>query len=177
MITDKLLISTEYIKEHTTISDNLNDEYLIPCLIDCQLSHLQPLIGTALYDKLFDEDINEDYKFLIDNYISQFLIMAVQSELCISNFAKEHNAANVSYIDTNYQAKTLQELKFLRDYYAAKEEFYAKRITEYLCANASKFKEWKNCRDAADMHAKDCSSTYFCGINLSGVQQKKRLDK
>lgn len=176
MIIDKLLITTQYIKDNSTISDNLNDEFLIPCLKDCQLSHLQPLIGTALFDKLFEDDLNEDYKYLIDNYISQFLLFAVQSELCISNYMKQHNAGAVSYVDTNYDNKNLSDLKFLKAYYADKEAFYANRVLDYLHANHQKFPEFCKRRDCSDMPHNE-SSTYHCGLNLSGVKQQQRKDK
>lgn len=177
MITDKLLITTDYIKENTTISDNLNDSFLIPCLKDVQLSHLQPLIGTALFDKLFEDDLNEDYKYLIDNYISQFLLMAVQSELCISNFLKQHNAGAVSYVDTNYEQKNLSELKYIKAYWADKENFYGNRLTDYLHANHAKFPEYCTCRTSADMHSKDYSDVSHFGMNVGKTKQAKRKDK
>lgn len=175
MIIDKLLITTQYIKDNSTISDNLNDEFLIPCLKDCQLSHLQPLIGTALFDKLFEDDLNDDYQYLIDNYISQFLLFAVQSELCVNNYMKQHNAGAVSYVDTNYDNKNLSDLKFLKAYYSEKETFYGKRLVEYLHAHHGKYPEFCTTRDCSDMHAID--SLYHCGLNISRVALKKRKDK
>lgn len=176
-----LIVTSEYIKSFSTISDNLDDDILTPAIIDAQLTGLQPLIGTNLYDRICEDIENNaltgDYKKLVDNYISQYLLMAVQAELCITNYSKEHNAGPVNYTDLNYQNTSLNELKFIKGYWDEKANFYGNRLTEYLHANHNKYPEYNEQRDCADMTAKGCSVTNYCGINLSRPRTQKRKDR
>lgn len=176
-----LIIDCSYVKAFSTVSDNLDDAIITPAIIDAQLTGLQPLIGTKLFDKICSDITNTglsgDYKTLVDNYISQYLLMAVQAELCITNYSKEHNAGPVGYTDLNYQNTTLNELKYLKGHWDEKANFYGNRLTEFLHANHSKYPEYNEQRDCSDMAAKGCSVTSYCGINLSRPRTQKRKDR
>lgn len=178
-----LLINEEYIKRYSNVSDNLDSNLITSSILDSQLSGLQPLIGTKLYDKLCElvenetitDTDNEAYKTLIDNYISQYLLYKTISEMTVDNFSKLHNAGNVQYVDTNYQQTPLNEVKYLRQHWDDKAAFYAERLTDYLHANHSSFPEYCQVDNCSDMRAKQ--QNYACGINLSKSRQRKRKDR
>lgn len=180
MNSSTLIVTTEYIKTFSTVSDNLDDAIIIPSIINAQLIGLQPIIGTKLYDcicsKIENKALSGDYKELVDNYISLYLLMAVQADLCVANYSKQHNAGNVIYTDTNYSNTPLSEVKFLEQHWLDKASFYANRLTSYLKANRNKFKEYCE-HDCGDMAHSDIASNYHCGISLGRVITTKRKDR
>lgn len=176
-----LLISPDYIKKFSVVGDNTMDAYITPAILDSQLIGLQPIIGTMLYDKVcqlvaddtISLEINEKYKELLDNYISQYLLNKVQSELCINLFAKMRNAGMVYYADNNEQQMTIKDINFIRAEFDSKASFYAKRMTDYLCSNSKDFKEWHNRRDCSDMPS-DKKDAYSGNLNLHKYRNTKQ---
>lgn len=169
---DTLLISPEYIRKYSTVSDNMNDNNIVPCIIDAQLSGLQPIIGTALYDELCkqvtDDDLTEFNKLLLDNYIATYLLYQVIANMTVDNYQKQHNAGSVNYVDTNYQNIALSELKYMKQHWEDKASFYANRLDDFLHANSQnypKFYEWK----CGEMRHNDSSNVYHSGIGLGNI--------
>lgn len=177
-----LLINAEYVRNNSTVSDNMEDAYIIPSIIDAQLSGLQPLIGTRLYDTLCkhvddaDLDQNPDYKELLDNYVSLYLLYTVIANMTVDNYQRQHNAGSVVYTDTNYQQLGLSDLKYMEQHWRDKAAFYANRLTDFLHANSAKYPEYHQ-HHCGEMHHDDISSTYHCGINLNKSYQRRRKDR
>lgn len=176
-----LLIDEEFIKQNSTISDNMDSAYITPSILDAQLSGLQPLIGTNLYDKLCSDvenhTLNGDYKILVDDYISMYLLYQVIANMTIDNFQRQHNAGSVQYTDTNYNQMYLNDVKYMEGHWQRKAEFYAQRVTDYLHANHSKFPEFCVCRNGADIHHNDKAAHFHSGLNLTITKKKKRKDR
>lgn len=172
MNTSVYLVNIDYIKQNSTISDNLNDNILLPIIKDTQITKLAPVIGEALYDKLCtvvesDNYILEypNYANLLDNYVKMYLLNEVQATMTITNYQHQHNAGSVQYVDTNYSNIQLNELKYMRQYWENKASFYGERLTDYLNANSSLFPEYKKCIKGG-LDATDTSNVYWSGLCL-----------
>ena len=172
MNTATYLVNTDYIKQNSSISDNLNDNILMPIIKDTQITKLAPILGEALYDKLCtvvesDNYILEypNYANLLDNYVKMYLLNEVQATMTITNFQKQHNAGSVQYVDTNYSNIQLNELKYMRQYWENKASFYGERLTNYLNANRELFPEYKECIKGG-LNATDTSNVYWSGLCL-----------
>ena len=48
---------------------------------------------------------------------------------------------------------TMRDAGLIQNHYELKANFYSQRITDYLCANAGQFPEWKSRRTQSDMMA------------------------
>lgn len=179
-----LLINSEYVRNNSTISDNMEDCYIIPSIKDAQLSGLMPLIGEPLYDaictKVEDDTItateNADYKALLDDYIALFLLYTTIGNMTIDNFQRQHNAGSVNYTDTNYNQIALNELKYMQQHWSDKAAFYANRLTDHLHHNSTKYPEYHR-HICGQMQHNDIANTYRCGINLNKSYQRRRKDR
>lgn len=180
MKTRTLLVNPEYIKNNSTVSDNMEDEYIIPSIIDAQLSGLQPLIGTALYDalctKVENGTLTGDYKALVDDYISLYLLYKTIENMTIDNYQRQHNAGSVAYTDTNYTQVPLNDLKYMTQHWSDKAAFYGNRTTDYLHANHAKFPEYTQWKQG-DLHKDELSPVRRCGIGLGIKESMRRKDR
>lgn len=150
ILQEVLLITEEYVKKYSTVSDNMDAKYIVPCIVTCQVQNMQPLIGTelskALCNMVNDNSINEadnsHYKELLDEYVQPYLLAATQAELIISNMAKIRNAGNVQYLDTNQSNITMKDMQYLSQHYSDQAAFLGNRLTDYLRCNMKKFPEY-----------------------------------
>lgn len=155
------LIDENVIKTETPLNDNVGSEFIGPAIETSQDIYLQQLIGTELLDKLYDlvttneiaEEINAQYKRLIDNYITNYLKYKVLSEITLPLAYKYRNSGIVQTNNEHTGNTTMRDAGLIQNHYELKANFYSMRITDYLCANADQFPEWKSRRDNADMMA------------------------
>lgn len=162
-----LLISETALKRYTVLNDNVDAAYITPSIIKAQDIGLQPLIGTVLYKKLcslMPDDINQQanakYKTLIDDYVTPYLCNKVLEEIQWALFAKLRNNGIVTSQDQQTQQLSISDCEYLRKKYQYDADFYGKRLTDYLHANASRYPEYKKRETCADIQAdKDAYKT------------------
>ena len=173
-----LLISPEYIKQYSTVGDNVDDGYLTPAIIDSQLMGLQPIVGTMLYDNLCqmveDNTLTTEYQTLIDNFIAPYLLNKTQAYLCMNLYAKQRNAGMVTYLDTNQQQLDISAVKFIKAEFESKSTFYANRLVDFLTANSSTYPEYNNRRDCADLPS-DSKDAYSNQLNLHKITRRGKI--
>lgn len=164
-----LLINPQYIKQYSTVGDNVDDCYLVPAIIDSQLIGLQPIIGTMLYDSLCEmvdtNTMTAECKALVDNFITPYLLNKVQAYLLMNLYAKQRNAGVVTYLDTNQQNLDIASVKYIKAEFESKATFYANRMVDYLHANSKLFPEYQDRRDCADLPS-DAKDAYSQQLNL-----------
>ena len=97
-----LLVSEQTLKKNSVVNNNVDGMYLLPAIEFAQDSGLQPIIGTKLYNKLMDlvEDgtieNNDDYKYLLDEYVTPYLINKVTADIQIPLAYKVRNTQRFS---------------------------------------------------------------------------------
>lgn len=153
------LVSETTLKKLTLINDNVDVCYIAPAIEKAQDMGLQPLIGTCLFEKLcklvesgqIGSADNLAYKTLLDDYVTPYLCQRVMADIQVPLFAKIRNAGIVQSQDQQTQQLTKGDVDYIRADYEYNATFYGKRLTEYLCANSTKYPEWKTRRDVSDM--------------------------
>lgn len=153
------LVSETTLKKLTLINDNVDVCYIAPAIEKAQDMGLQPLIGTCLFEKLcklvesgqIGSADNLVYKTLLDDYVTPYLCQRVMADIQVPLFAKIRNAGIVQSQDQQTQQLTKGDVDYIRADYEYNATFYGKRLTEYLCANSTKYPEWKTRRDVSDM--------------------------
>jgi hypothetical protein len=143
---DILLISEKTLKSQSYINDNVDSCYIVPSIRSAQDIGLQPLIGTNLYvalqDKIQSNSIEGDYKILMDEYITPYLVNRVMMEIQLPLAYKMRNSGVVQS-NNEYETNTyLKDAKQMSVYYEQKSDFYGLRLTSYLNHNSSKFPEY-----------------------------------
>lgn len=164
-----LLISEKTLKQNSVINNNVDGMYILPAIEYSQDAGLQPLIGTKLYNKLMDlveSGITEatDYKYLLDEYITPYLINKVTSEIQIPLTFKLRNQGVVQQTGDNTYTPSMKDTQYVIQNYENKANFYGNRLSDYLRANKSKYPEYCSVDSCADMHSD--SGAYKTGIYL-----------
>lgn len=153
MINNILLISEEKIKSESGLNDNIYGKSLLPAIREAQQIGLCPIIGEALYDSLctmvdngsITADTNSNYKYLLDNYISYYLLYKVISDLIPTIGVKIANIGVVISNDEHIANLSEDERNRVDTYYLYRSDFYCKRLQNYLLENKELFPELDEC--------------------------------
>lgn len=154
--TTTVFIGTQYLRDNTIINDNVDAKVLQPIIRMAQDKYIQETIGTSLYDKmlvLVDAAnpalptpvlITGNYKILLEEYIMPTLIQyCIYESIPYMNFKFRNKSISKQSSDNSTPAD-LTELYYIRDNVSSMAQFYAERLRNYLCQNASLFPEFRS---------------------------------
>lgn len=166
------LISTEFLKAHTIINNNVTDELLNNAIFEAQVIHIQQTIGTKLYDKLLTlvrtNDIHQpqyaDYKNLLDGYVME----------CTAYWALYECLPYIRYKVVNKGVETqnsewsngvdLQELNRLQESIADKAQFFTRRLSDFILQNRNLYPEYIMNNKIDELHPN--GGEYFSGFQF-----------
>lgn len=171
-----ILISETKIKSEGLLASNVSGELILSSIKIAQDQGLQPIIGTKLYKKIltlvedgYIDDVGyEDYKNLLDDYITPYLLYKIVEEIQIPlSFQMKNIGTYTKNVDgtENTMAVTLADLKYIKQFYADKAEFYGKRMADYICYNITKFPEYNVSTSNGEM-AGDLKNVYKSNLNI-----------
>ena len=144
-----LLISEKTVKENSLVSNNVDGKYIQNAIRTAQDISLQPIIGQKLFERLCEgvseQNLTELETKLISTYIQPVLLNAVMSDLVLQLSYKFRNIGTVQTTDTNIMMPSLNELQYIREDYNMKAAFYMNRLSDFLEANCTKFKQYPGC--------------------------------
>lgn len=144
-----LLISEKTIKENSLVSNNVDGKYIQNAIRTAQDISLQPIIGQKLFERLCEgvseDNLTELETELISTYIQPVLLNAVMSDLVLQLTYKFRNLGAVQTTDTNIMIPSLTDLEYIRNDYSMKCTFYMNRLSDFLEANCTKFKQYPGC--------------------------------
>lgn len=90
-------------------------------------------------------DLTELETELIKTYIQPVLLNAVMSDLVLQLSYKFRNLGTVQTTDTNIMIPSLSDLEYIRNDYSLKCTFYQNRLSDFIEANCTKFKQYTGC--------------------------------
>lgn len=144
------LISTQFLKENTSINDNVADYLLNAAIRDAQTINLQQTTGTKLYKKILSlvadgtisDPENEPYKTLLDDYI-QPLVLNWAFVYAIPQIRyKIMNVGVVNQSGDNSTPTDTKEMQFVIDEARNKAEYYSTILSDFLKANFKTYPEY-----------------------------------
>lgn len=163
-----MLISEQTLKSNGVINNNVDNMYIFPAIEYAQDEGLQPLIGTKLYRKLLelveDGSIEGDYKLLLDDYITPYLLNKVTADIQLPLAYKVRNQGIIQVTGDNTYLPSLKDTQSLIQYYNDRADFYANRLSAYLKANRSSYPEYCSQDSCADLPSN--RNAYKTGIYL-----------
>lgn len=165
-----LLISEQTLKSYSLVNGNVDSQYILPAIQYAQDEGLQPLLGTRLYRTICalvennQLQGNEAYKELLDVYITPYLINKVMADIQVPVSFKIRNAGIIQNTSDNIIVPQIKDIQYVQQYYNNKADFYANRLSDFLCANVNTYKEYVRVRNGADMPANP--NSYSTGIYL-----------
>lgn len=168
-----LLISENTLKQLSPLSANLDGVYLYPSICLAQDLDLTNIIGPALVTKLCDLvstgkiDDYSDYKYLLDSYVTNYLVWAVTANIVPLINYKLANAGTSTNVDTQRNTLDYNYSKNLKEQYDNYANAYATKMKNYLCHNSAKYPEYHqyvNCEGAEEPQR--------CGIVFDNAANK-----
>lgn len=167
---DVYLISENTIKSNSIINNNVDTQFLYPAITYSQDEGLQPLIGTKLFRKLkelvasgeIEKEV--DYKILLDEYITPYLLNKVVANIQMDLAFKLRNQGVIQQNGENFNYPSMKDTQYFIQSYENKATFYGNRLTDFIKANRSKYPEYCKVDSCADLHANP--GNYSTGIYL-----------
>lgn len=178
-----LLTSERFVKDATSISDNLAGKFLLPAIREAQDVRLRDVLGSCLLEKLkglvekdpqtqtrpIDDQANADYKDLLDR-AQYFLAYAAAANVCEKVAYKVANMGVVKTSDDKVQPGDATEISRSRDYYVFKSDSECRTLQTWVLENRAKFPELDACQcDQIRAHLRSAAS---CGLWLGGPRGK-----
>jgi hypothetical protein len=141
-----LLISEETLKKQSILGSNLDGVYLYPSICLAQDLDLTNILGPVLVKKLCDlvesGNVPENYKFLLDTYVTNYLVWAVSCNLVpIINYKLQNAGVSVNN-DTQRSTLDFSSSKTLQRQLQNYADAYATKMKHYLVHNTDKFPEY-----------------------------------
>jgi len=134
-----LFITPQEIASTTVLGGNVDIDKYVFCIANVQLSVIEPLLGTELYDKIIDDVTNDTLAGLYLDLYTEF-IKPITKNMALSEYIEiasymvnnggiyKHTAENAEVVDK-------QEVQFL----AGKNKNYAQmlieRFNKWICKN------------------------------------------
>lgn len=164
-----LFISETTLKDRSLLQDNVDPKLIRPTIKQCQDMYIEPILGTGLYrelqDQIEDATLTALNIKLLDFYITDCLSWYVASEMVMSLGFKLTNKNVLRKNSENSNEASLSELFDLMNYYKNKAEWYAQRISDYLCENIVDYPLYNNPGNGVDIIQPN-SSSYSTGMYL-----------
>lgn len=159
-------ISVEYLRSVVPIEQNVDDDKLVPFIIQAQDTHTQAAIGETGYNALKDGIVNntltQDEVDLMKNYI-QPLTAQYAFYLALPFIAYKSTNKSVSKESSEYsQPVDLEEMKYLRNSVRDVAEFYQRRLVKYLLDYPSMFSWYANPNSKDNLYK--TTQSYFSGV-------------
>lgn len=174
-----LLVSEDYIKSNSPISNNLDDKYLLPSIAYMQRSNLEETIGSQLLRKLqelvgtstIDDVENEHYKILLDDYVQDYLMYLAIADVTVSTSFKINNFGLSRNEDEKVYSASYSEVMQMKKYLLDKADYCRFRLQRFLIANYERFRELWTWKSISDLRA-NLYSANGCTVVLGGARGK-----
>lgn len=173
-----LLTSEEFIKEHTSLSDNLSVAYLGPAIRETQDIDLTEILGQALVDKLcelvsagtIDDAENATYKAVLDTaqYFLAYSSIAKVIPICS---VKLDNFGATQAQDENIRTLGIEDIATVTGWYVKKSDSYARKLMKFILSVKNQIPELDECAcDSIKAHLRSAASS---GLWLGGYRGRK----
>lgn len=171
-----LLVSENFVKNISPISDNLSGKYLLASIREAQEVSLKSIIGSALLERckemIQDGSIEESahYAELVER-CRYYLAYTAIAECTMKVSYKIANAGVVRTTDENLTAPSFGEVALIEKQYKNKADYYCYELQRWICANVALFPELSK-GDCARI-ASHLRTSASCGIWLGGARGKR----
>lgn len=170
-----LILSEDFVKTNSELSDNLFGKYILPSIRDMQDINLQQTLGTSLYNYVLDlisaSTLDNQYKVLVDDYARWYLLHLVCADVLTIVNTKIGNLGAVHTSDERVVNLSDGEIDRLQKSHIYKANHYLRRMQEYLIENRELFPELDTCT-CEGMKA-NLNSATDCGIWLGGIRARR----
>lgn len=139
----RFLIDIDSLKKLSLIHDNVEVSAIRPILKRSQDMYVEPILGSALYNRLLDgveaDDLTADELTLVNDYIAIVLSVACEIRMgnAITNEIRNIGLGNAT--DPNFQASNINGIEREKDISYKDLTFYKNRLKRFLCENSATY--------------------------------------
>lgn len=131
-----LFISPDDLVKRTAINGNVDRDQMVQFIKIAQDIHVQALLGTALYNKLKDDVLNDtltgNYETLMTDYVQDVLVHYAMVEILPFLAYKVSNGGVFRKQSENSEGIDKSELEYLIQKERDTAEHYGRRLVSYL---------------------------------------------
>lgn len=172
-----LLVSSNFIKNISNVSDNISGKLIEPAIWEAQNEGLRGIIGDTLEDKLeslvdsgdIDTPENINYKKLLLK-CQYFLAYTAIANVCMLTTVKIDNAGLEQVSDEKMEPLGIDDSFRLQSFYQNKADYLCKQLQNFLLNNRKDYPE------LSDNHCHKIKANLFSaattGIWLGGVRAR-----
>lgn len=134
-----LFVSPETLTSETILGGNVDIDKYLPCILSAQISNIEPLLGTLLYDKIAD-DFEADtlsglYLTLFIDYVKPITKnIAIAEYIEISQYMLT-NGGLYKHTAENSEVVSKEEVLSLAGKYRSLAQMYIQRFEKWICKN------------------------------------------
>ena len=136
-----LFISEQFLKDISTVNLNVDSKVIMNSILYAQEMNILPVCGSNLYNELITQVTNnsltEANSNLIENYIKLCLVQFTLFELVDYLVYRFEPKGVLKLKSDNAEVISRAEILDLKEKFRDKGEWYATRLSKYLCANSS----------------------------------------
>ena len=144
-----LFISPQELSNTTILSGNVDIDKYTFCIANVQVTTIEPLLGSELYDKIITDleagpltglylELFEKYIKPITKHYSVGQYIEIASYILDNGGLYKHTGENIEVVDK-------QEAQFLSNKYNAMAQMYVQRFEKWICKNT--IPEYKTIQD------------------------------
>ena len=141
-----LFITEQVFKDRTGASNNIDGKQIFPMIKVAGDMHIQPALGSKLYQRLQDgidnDDLTNDEKNLLDYYITDCLIWYTMSLLPMVMGFQLFSKGFLQKQSEESKEPSRADLELIEQKYLSMAEFYKTRLIDYLKQNFQLFSEY-----------------------------------
>lgn len=164
-----LFITEQLFKERTGASNQIDGKQLFPMIKVAGDMYIQPALGSQLYKRLQtgieNDDLTNDEKLLIDEYITDTLIWYTMSLLPMALGFQLFSKGFLQKTSEESQTPSRADLELIEQKYQSMAEFYKKRLIGYLRQYWTLYSDYINITIGHDVIFPQLTA-YECPVNL-----------
>lgn len=164
-----LFTSPSELAETTILGGNVDIDKYTFSILSVQISVIEPLLGTLLYDKIVEEVTNDTLTGLYETLYNEFVKPITKNE-AIAEYIEVcsymlDNGGLFKHQPDNAEVVDKEEAQFLSGKYHAVSQMYIQRFNKWICKNP--ITEYKTYQDEvnASKDMKVTSGWYLGGTN------------
>ena len=147
----KLFISPQVIQQTTILGGNVDVDKFQFCIESVQITVIEPLLGTELYDKIVTDytadTLAGDYLTLFNEYVQP--ITKFESTAQYINIAQYsvNNGGIFKHSPEDSEVADRDEVQTLAQVYHDNAQMYVQRFDKWICKNSTSIPEYKIAQD------------------------------